>query len=693
MQYKHCYPPEHSTSKESENTTPTVSDSQSQEPEISNTPQVFAFTSSSSLPSTTVPSAASDTDTSTSSSDSQSRPAAKELPNTPTAFDLKKPKTSGSQPSKNANGPEKPRQRAQYQEHISDGDNGDEGDKGDYGDEGDDMVIEDVMKENKNKNKQNGTRAKVLQSDLASDALAKISKQAVRKVTRLPDTFPSDKMFAWEVLEEELVLQQGDDNWILEDLHETKKDPQALDKLLAGWVIANPIYNAIWESIDRIWVNSPLYFDFLEKKTYERMRAPSQSLLSVQTFDYDALSSFAESEEKKNKVAEKEAKKKKEEAKKPAKKNEETKKAMKLPKNKEGAKKPAKKNEETKKAMKLPKNQEGAKKPAKPVKKREEEEKLTKRKPEARIPEIASKKAENKNAIKLKATKEVKMAGKMMSKTEENVRKAAKSKKGEEKQKGEPDPKRRSVEKRRINSSNGERSDAESNCDSEGAESNEAPNRDREGFDHASGSDNDNNNNNNNGNGNDNGKDNGNGSGNDNGNEGSKLKHEDSDGKSSHDGEGFNEGSNRDSKGPGDSGSRRSNAGDKGFGAVFNSEDTGTPKVPIVGAEEGGAFSIKSKAEGSDHRPDNSPKLDVRKEIGSKMGISDLEDVIELNSDDDVDGKEGNIQSPSTSRNSGKVEEQDVAGKKPKGKHQRSKKRREHWGAEKSKIQDNGWKQ
>ncbi|KAF9065522.1 hypothetical protein BDP27DRAFT_1424719 [Rhodocollybia butyracea] len=158
-----------------------------------------------------------------------------------------------------------------------------------------------------------------------------------------------------------------------------------------------------------------------------------------------------------------------------------------------------------------------------------------------------------------------------------------------------------------------------------------------------------------------------NGSGNDNNNEGSKLKHKDSDGKSSHEGEGFDEGSNRNSKGPGDSGSRRSNAGDKGFGAVFNSEDTGTPKVPIVGAEEGGAFSIKSKGEGSDHRPDNSPKLDVRKEIGSKMGIMDLEDVIELDSDDDADGKEGNIQSPSTSRNSGKVEEQDVGGKKPKG--------------------------
>ncbi|KAF9071611.1 hypothetical protein BDP27DRAFT_1361764 [Rhodocollybia butyracea] len=107
-----------------------------------------------------------------------------------------------------------------------------EGDEGGDGDEGDDMVIEDVTKENKNKNKQNGTRAKVLQSDLASDALAKISKQAVRKAICLLDMFPSDKMFAWEVLEEELVSQQGDDNRILEDLRETKKDPQALDKLL-----------------------------------------------------------------------------------------------------------------------------------------------------------------------------------------------------------------------------------------------------------------------------------------------------------------------------------------------------------------------------------------------------------------------------------------------------------------------------
>ncbi|KAF9066594.1 hypothetical protein BDP27DRAFT_1365564 [Rhodocollybia butyracea] len=247
-----------------------------------------------------------------------------------------------------------------------------EGDKGDNGDEGDNMVIKDVTKENKNKNKQNGTRAKVLQRDLASDALAKISKQAVRKAICLLDMFPSDKMFAWEVLEEELVLQQGDDNRILEDLRETKKDPQALDKLLrwtrtlvdpyfgfssvdeggpqaelANWLMGKgryhcegvdfkekksgklfyslliaqilhaflvdaqnkttyrlittelhrlqylslyngacewneaeytylsknlrDQYNAIWESIDRIWVNSPPYFDFLEKKTYERM--------------------------------------------------------------------------------------------------------------------------------------------------------------------------------------------------------------------------------------------------------------------------------------------------------------------------------------------------------------------------------------------------------------------------------------
>ncbi|KAF9067369.1 hypothetical protein BDP27DRAFT_1422925 [Rhodocollybia butyracea] len=158
-------------------------------------------------------------------------------------------------------------------------------------------------------------------------------------------------------------------------------------------------YNAIWESIDRIRVNSPAYFDFLEKKTYERMRAPSHSLLSVQTFDYDALSSFAESEEKKDEEKKKEAAEKKEaKKKKERKKKEEAKKP---------AKKPVKKNEETKKATKPPKKKEGAKKPAKPAKKREEEEKPTKgeekptkgeekptkRKPEARIPEIASKKA------------------------------------------------------------------------------------------------------------------------------------------------------------------------------------------------------------------------------------------------------------------------------------------------------------
>lgn len=93
---------------------------------------------------------------------------------------------------------------------------------------------------------------------------------------------------------------------------------------------------------------------------------------------------------------------------------------------------------------------------------------------------------------------------------------------------------------------------------------------------------------------------------------------------------------------------------------MFDSEDTGTPKAPFDGAEEGGAFNIESKAEGSDHCPDNSPKLDIRKEIGSKMGISDSEDTIEIDSDNNEDGKEGNIRSPSTSRNSGNVEEQEV---------------------------------
>ncbi|KAF9066905.1 hypothetical protein BDP27DRAFT_1365261 [Rhodocollybia butyracea] len=217
-------------------------------------------------------------------------------PNSASVHSQKKPKTSSLQPSKNANGPGKPRQNLMTKNRLTfdgfvtsdslhtldnetqqdsnvtmeysegdkgdeggNGDNGDEGDKGDKGDEGDDMVIEDVTKEKKKKNKQNGTRAKVLQSDLASNALAKISKQAVRKAICLLDMFPSDKMFAWEVLEEELVSQQGDDNRILEDLCEFKKDPQALDKLLCwvnsfcssnasilnplttGWVIANPI--------------------------------------------------------------------------------------------------------------------------------------------------------------------------------------------------------------------------------------------------------------------------------------------------------------------------------------------------------------------------------------------------------------------------------------------------------------------
>ncbi|KAF9064478.1 hypothetical protein BDP27DRAFT_1425769 [Rhodocollybia butyracea] len=196
--------------------------------------------------------------------------------NSASVHSQKKPKTSGLQPSKNANGPEKPRQVGHIQAYVrtfdasaegaipkekvdwnlmtkngltfdsfmralqemQDSDvtmeygEGDKGGDGDEGDEGDDMVIEDVTKENKNKNKQNGTRAKVLQSNLASDALAKISKQAVRKAICLLDMFPSDKMFAWEVLEEELILQQGDDNQILEDLRETKKDPQAPDKLL-----------------------------------------------------------------------------------------------------------------------------------------------------------------------------------------------------------------------------------------------------------------------------------------------------------------------------------------------------------------------------------------------------------------------------------------------------------------------------
>lgn len=133
------------------------------------------------------------------------------------------------------------------------------------------MVVEDVTKEKK-KNQKNRAGAKVLQSDLASVALARLSKQAVRKAICLLDMFPSDKMFAWEVLDEELLAQPGDNNQILKDLRETKEDPAALDMLLrwvnsfcssnapilntlTRWGIANPMFVMPWRNRpERSWI-------------------------------------------------------------------------------------------------------------------------------------------------------------------------------------------------------------------------------------------------------------------------------------------------------------------------------------------------------------------------------------------------------------------------------------------------------
>ncbi|KAF9024009.1 hypothetical protein BDP27DRAFT_1376892 [Rhodocollybia butyracea] len=99
------------------------------------------------------------------------------------------------------------------------------------------VVVEDATEQKgkkKNRDGESAGRGKVLESDIASSTLAKISKQASRMGICLLDMFPDDKMFAWEILEKELVRQkENGDDAVLEDLIETQKDPQKVEDLLA----------------------------------------------------------------------------------------------------------------------------------------------------------------------------------------------------------------------------------------------------------------------------------------------------------------------------------------------------------------------------------------------------------------------------------------------------------------------------
>ncbi|KAF9063378.1 hypothetical protein BDP27DRAFT_1426985 [Rhodocollybia butyracea] len=97
------------------------------------------------------------------------------------------------------------------------------------------VVVEDTTKQKKkNQDGESAGRGKVLESNIASSMLAKISKQASRKGICLLDRFPDDRMFAWEILEKELVRQkENGDDALLEDLIKTQKDPQKVEDLLA----------------------------------------------------------------------------------------------------------------------------------------------------------------------------------------------------------------------------------------------------------------------------------------------------------------------------------------------------------------------------------------------------------------------------------------------------------------------------
>ncbi|KAF9050917.1 hypothetical protein BDP27DRAFT_1373563 [Rhodocollybia butyracea] len=311
------------------------------------------------------------------------------------------------------------------------------------------VVVEDAMKQKgkkKNWDGESAGRGKVLESDIASSALAKISKQASRMGICLLDMFPDNKMFAWEILEKELVRQkENSDDAVLEDLIKTQKDPQKVEDLLAWMkygesdvcyalaqaarilvnqyfelgsvaeggprekkITGQPFYSLLipqtlcafllddrWSKADLLLVaelhelkrvparliamvtatvfvliyhciaehavaslegihpHSPAYFDFLEKQAYKNMKTSAWRSAVPQTFNYAALSAFAQEEEeredaKKNDTKKKELKKKEEEPKKAAKGVEE-KKLAKMPKKAEGERIVKKKREGNKK--------------------------------------------------------------------------------------------------------------------------------------------------------------------------------------------------------------------------------------------------------------------------------------------------------------------------------------------------------
>lgn len=99
------------------------------------------------------------------------------------------------------------------------------------------QIVKDVTKERKKKspNQERG-HPKVLEKDIASRALARISKQAVFKAICFVNMFPEDKMFAWDVLEAEILNKKENVRRDLShDLRFTQKDDACMEDLL-DWV-------------------------------------------------------------------------------------------------------------------------------------------------------------------------------------------------------------------------------------------------------------------------------------------------------------------------------------------------------------------------------------------------------------------------------------------------------------------------
>ncbi|KAF9060555.1 hypothetical protein BDP27DRAFT_1429950 [Rhodocollybia butyracea] len=227
---------------------------------------------------------------------------------------------------------------------------------------------------------------------------------------------------------------------LVAELHELKRVPARLIAMVTATIyhcIAEHAggmnYGSIVASLEGIRTHSPAYFDFLEKQAYKNMKTSARRSAVPQTFDYAALSAFAQEEEEREDAKKNNARKNSAKKKEPKKKEEEPKKAAKVAK---------KKGVEEKKLAKMPKKAEG--------------ERIIKKKREGN----KKKEEEGKAAEKRSGEEKRDVEQKKKAEKEKPARKVSNSKKGRGK----------GSDAGSSSDNGGEESSKESECSGEGAD-------------------------------------------------------------------------------------------------------------------------------------------------------------------------------------------------------------------------------